>query len=126
MAKITNVGMFVSDLEGAKDFFMKTFDATVHCVYNEEENNYYSYILDFAEGPRLELMTKPEVVDNAKDPNRTGYAHICIKVESEDRLNQIIAAYKEAGYQILYETATVGGKEMRAVAFEDNVIEVCY
>lgn len=126
MAKITNVGLFVKDLEAAKSFFEETFGATVHCIYNEEENNYYSYILDFAEGPRLELMTKPEIVDTKKDRNRTGYAHICIKVESLEKLNEIIAKFKGAGYEILYEPATDGGKEMRAIAYEDNVIEVCY
>lgn len=126
MAKITNVGIFVSDLEAAREFFERTFGATVHCTYNEEENDYYSYIMDLADGPRIELMTKPQIVDQQKDCNRTGYAHICIKVESEERLNEIIASFKEAGYEILYEPATVGGKEVRAVAFEDNVIEVCY
>ena len=29
-------------------------------------------------------------------------------------------------YEILYEPATVGGQEFRAIMFEDNIIEVCY
>lgn len=125
MAKITNVGLFVKDLEAARRFFEETFGATVHAVYNEEENEYYSYILDLSEGPRIELMTKPEIVDQKKDRNRTGFAHLCIKVESRERLDEVIASFKKAGYEILYEPATTGGREVRAIAFEDNVLEVC-
>ena len=32
--KIGNVGIFVKDLEGAKDFFMDYFGAEVYATYN--------------------------------------------------------------------------------------------
>lgn len=126
MAEIINVGIFVSDLEAAREFFERTFGATVDFAYDEEDEGYRSYIMRLADGPRIELMTKPQVVDQEKDPSRTGYAHICVKVEGEARLNEILAAFREAGYEVLYEPATVGGTEARVVAFEGNVIEVCY
>ncbi len=122
--RISIVGMFVKDLEKAKDFFVSYFGAQVHAVYNEEENGFYSYILKFDEGPKLELMTKPEIVDEKKDPNRTGFVHICLKVDSREKLDEITERFKADGYQILYEPATVGGKETRAITFEDNILEV--
>lgn len=122
--RISIVGMFVKDLEKAKDFFVDYFGAEVHAVYNEEDTGFRSYILKFEEGPKLELMTKPEIVDQEKNPNRTGFVHICIKVESREKLDEIIAKFKAAGYEILYEPATVGGKEVRAITFEDNILEV--
>ena len=73
--KIGNVGIFVKDLEGAKNFFTDYFGAEVYATYNEEENNYYSYIMKLGDGAKLELMTKPEIVDTPKDPNRTGFVH---------------------------------------------------
>ncbi|HIR84954.1 MAG TPA: VOC family protein [Candidatus Galloscillospira excrementavium] len=121
--RISNVGMFVKDLEGAKKFFVDYFGAVEHAVY-EEDNGFKSYILKFDEGPKLELMTKPEIVDEKKDPNRTGFAHICLKVDSREQLDEITEKFRAAGYKILYEPATVGGKETRAIAFEDNVLEV--
>ena len=123
--KISNVGIFVKDLEGAKNFFMNYFGAEVHAVYNEEENNYYSYIMKMGEGAKLELMTKPEIVDEKKDPNRTGFVHICVKVDSREKLDEIIAKIKADGYHIFYEPATTGGKEIRAVTYEDLILEVC-
>ncbi|MCI9263971.1 MAG: glyoxalase [Oscillospiraceae bacterium] len=121
--RISIVGMFVKDLEGAKDFFMECFGAEIHNYY-EEDNGFKSYILKFEEGPKLELMTKPEIVDQKKEPNRTGFVHICLKVESFEKLDEIIAKFKAKGFEILYEPATVGGKEVRAITFEDNILEV--
>ena len=121
--RISNVGMFVKDLERAKDFFVEYFHATVHCQY-QEDNGFKEYILKFDEGPKLEIMTKPEIVDEKKNINRTGFIHICFKVDSLDQLNDITEKFRSAGYQILYEPKTVGGKETRAIAFEDNILEV--
>ena len=122
---IGNVGIFVKDLKGARRFFESYFGARLLKSYNEPENNYYSYIMKIGDGAKLELMTKPEIVDEKKDPNRTGYAHICIKLDSREALDEVIAKVKADGCHIFYEPATTGGKEIRAVMFEDNVLEVC-
>ena len=71
--RIGNVGIFVKDLAGARKFFEDYFGATLLKTYNEEENNYYSDILQLDEGAWIELMTKPEIVDAPKDLNRTGH-----------------------------------------------------
>ena len=86
--RISNVGMFVKDLERAKDFFVEYFHATVHCQY-QEDNGFKEYILKFDEGPKLEIMTKPEIVDEKKNINRTGFIHICFKVDSIEQLNDL-------------------------------------
>lgn len=124
--RISNVGMYVKDLEGARRFFEDYFGATVASVYNEPENKYFSYIMKFDEGPKIEIMTKPEIVDEKKNRNRTGFIHICIKVENKETLDKIIAKMHKDGYEILYEPAETGGKEVRAITFEDNILEVCY
>mgnify|MGYP003364506329 CR=1 FL=1 len=107
--RISNVGLFVKDLEGARKFFEDFFGAQVHATY-EEDDGYKSYIMKF---------------DEKKDPNRTGFVHICIKVDSREKLDEIIAKFKAANYTILYEPATNGGNEVRAITFEDNILEVC-
>ena len=125
--RIGNAGIFVKDLEGAKKFFEDYFGATVLKTYNEEENNYYSYILQLDEGAWIELMTKPGIVDEPKDPNRTGLAHICIKVDTRPELDEIIKKFKQDGDKIQYEPSSpVGDGEVRAVTFEDIVLEVNY
>ena len=66
--RISNVGLFVKDLEGARKFFEDFFGAQVHATY-EEDDGYKSYIMKFDENPKLELMSKPTVVDEKKDPS---------------------------------------------------------
>ena len=123
--RISNVGLMVKDLEAARVFFEEFFGATVHAQYSED-NGYRSYIMKFDENPKIELMSKPELIDVDKNRNDAGYIHICIKVDSEEKFEEILNKTKAAGYEILYEPATVGGQEFRAIMFEDNIIEVCY
>ncbi len=75
----------------------------------------------------IELMTKPGVVDIEKDPNRLGLAHVCICADTREQLNTIIERFKKDGYRIQYEPSNPDGPgEVRAVTFEDIVIEVNY
>ena len=124
---LRNVGIFVKDLEGAKTFFESYFGAKVLKTYDEPENGYYSYIMELDGRGWIELMTKPGVVDIEKDPNRLGLAHVCICADTREQLNTIIARFKEDGYKIQYEPSKPDGPgEVRAVTFEDIVIEVNY
>ena len=124
---LKNVGIFVKDLEGAKSFFERYFHAKVLKTYDEPEKNYYSYILEFDGQAWLELMTKPEIVDSPKDPNRSGIAHVCFKIDTREELNKIIEGFKKDGYKIQYEPSSPEGPgEVRAITFEDIVIEANY
>ena len=122
---LRNVGIFVKNLEGAKAFFESYFGAKVLKTWNEPENGYYSYIMELDGRGWIELMTKPGVVDIEKDPNRLGLAHVCICADTREQLNTIIERFKKDGYRIQYEPSKPDGPgEVRAVTFEDIVIEV--
>ena len=124
---LRNVGIFVKDLEGAKAFFESYFGAKVLKTWDEPENGYYSYIMELDGRGWIELMTKPGVVDIEKDPNRLGLAHVCICADTREQLNTIIERFKKDGYRIQYEPSNPDGPgEVRAVTFEDIVIEVNY
>ena len=124
---LRNVGIFVKDLEGARAFFESYFGAKVLKTYDNPEKNYYSYIMELNGPGWIELMSKPEVVDLGQDPNRLGLAHICICTDTREQLNTIIRRFKEDGYTIQYEPSEPDGPgEVRAVTFEDIVIEVNY
>ncbi len=124
---LRNVGIFVKDLEGARAFFESYFGAKVLKTYDNPEKNYYSYIMELNGPGWIELMCKPETLDIRKDPNRLGLAHICICADTREQLNTIIDRFKKDGYTIQYEPSSPEGPgEVRAVTFEDIVIEVNY
>ena len=83
---LKNVGIFVKDLEGAKKFFESYFHAKVLKTFDNPDKGYYSYILELDGQAWIELMTKPESVEAPKDPNRTGLAHICFKIDTREEL----------------------------------------
>ena len=125
--KIVNAGIYVKDLEKVKDFFVSYFDAGVSRTINNEESGFHSYILSLDEGAQIELMNKPGLVDEPKDPNRTGLAHICILTDTREKLDEVIKGFKKDGYTIQYEpTSPEGPGEVRAVTIEDIILEVAY
>jgi len=123
--RISNVGLMVKDLEGARKFFEDFFGAVVHAEYSED-NGYRSYIMKFDENPKIELMSKPEIREVEKTKNDTGFIHICIKVDSKEKFDEILAKVEKANYEVLYGPATGSAHEFRAICFEDNILEVCY
>lgn len=127
--RIANVGILVKDLEGAKAFFESYFGAKVLKTWNEPENGYYSYIMTVGGmgNAWLELMTKPSMVDEPKEPNRSGLTHVCFFASTREELDGIVARMKADGYTIQYEPSNpTGVGEVRAVTFEDIIVEVNY
>ena len=117
--RISNVGLFVKDLEGARKFFEDYFGAQVHATYNED-NGYRSYIMKFDENPKLELMTKPSVVDEKKDPNRTGFVHICIKVDSREKLDDALYAQRLYDIRVIEVCVRIDGDYIRKICDGEN------
>ena len=64
--KIEHIALYVNDLEAAKDFFVRYFDAVPNGGYHNPRTDFRSYFLTFADGARLELMNKPGMSDEPK------------------------------------------------------------
>lgn len=73
--KLEHVAMYVNDLEGAKNFFMKYLEAVPGELYHNKKTGFRSYFLSFDGGARLEIMNKPDMKDEEKGLVRTGFIH---------------------------------------------------
>lgn len=124
--KIEHIAMYVSDLEAAKDFFVKYFGAVSDNGYHNPTTNFRSYFLGFHDGARLEIMTRPELDDNEKIPFRTGYAHIAFSVGSAGRVDELTRELKAAGYEVISGPRRTGDGyyESCIIGFENNLIEI--
>jgi lactoylglutathione lyase len=124
--KIEHVAMYVNDLETARDFFVKYLGGTSNDGYHNEKTDFCSYFISFEDGARLELMNKPELVDQDKDLNRTGYAHIAFSVGSKEAVNEITDMLRTAGFKIVSGPRTTGDGyyESCIVAIEGNQVEI--
>lgn len=124
--KIEHVAMYVNDLEKAKIFFNKYFDAVASNKYQNAKTGFCSYFLSFDNGVRLEIMNKPDLKDDEKSLHRTGFIHIAFCVGSKQKVDELTAQIKEDGYQILSGPRITGDGyyESCIVGVEGNQIEI--
>ncbi|WP_373820255.1 VOC family protein [Glaesserella sp.] len=124
--KIEHVAMYVNDLEAAKQFFIRYFNATSNAMYHNPRTHFRSYFLSFAEGARLEIMHKPEMQNDEKGLNRTGLIHLAFSVGSKEKVDQLTERLKNDGYLVISGPRTTGDGyyESCVVAIEQNQIEI--
>ena len=123
--KIEHIAMYVNDLEKAKIFFEIYFEAVSSEVYHNAKTDFRSYFLTFADGTRLEIMTKPDLTDSGDFLNRFGYAHIAFSTGSKEAVDSLTLRLKEDGYNVISGPRTTGDGyyESCIIGFEGNLIE---
>ncbi len=123
---IEHIAMYVNDLESARDFFIKYFNATSNDGYHNKTTDFRSYFLSFDDGARLEIMKKPVMEDGEKTSNRTGYIHIAFSVGSKEGVDALTKRLKDDGYEVISGPRTTGDGyyESCIVGIEGNQIEI--
>ena len=124
--KIEHVAMYVNDLEAARDFFVKFFDGVSNGGYYDEKTGFRSYFISFEDGPRLELMNKPDMINDPKPLNRSGYAHIAFSVGSKEKVDELTGRIMAAGFEVVSGPRTTGDGyyESCIVDIENNQVEI--
>ncbi|MBQ3583235.1 MAG: VOC family protein [Lachnospiraceae bacterium] len=123
---IEHIAMYVNNLEQAKEFFIKYFNATANDCYHNKTTNFRSYFLTFDNGTRLEIMNKPDMTDSEKLLTRTGYIHIAFSLGSKEAVDALTTRLKEDGYDIVNGPRTTGDGyyESCIIGIEGNQIEL--
>ena len=123
---IEHVALYVNNLVAARNFFVRYLGGQSNNGYHNPKTGFLSYFITFDGGARLELMNKPEMVDQAKPLNRTGYAHIAFSVGSRERVDALTEELKGAGYEVVSGPRTTGDGyyESCIIAIEGNQIEI--
>lgn len=124
--KIEHVAMYVNDLEGARDFFVKYLGARSNDGYHNTTTDFRSYFLTFDGGARLEIMNKPGMEDLPKGMARTGFIHIAFSLGSKEAVDTLTKRLKEDGYEVLSGPRTTGDGyyESSVLAIEGNQVEL--
>ena len=124
--KIEHIALYVQDLEGARNFFMKYFGARSNEGYHNTKTDFRSYFLTFDDGSRLEIMSRPELADSGGLHNRFGYAHIAFSTGSREQVDALTGRLASDGYPVLSGPRTTGDGyyESCILGFEGNLIEI--
>ena len=124
--KLDHIALYVFDLEQAKDFFIRYFNATANDVYHNPRTGLKTYFLSFSDGARLEIMQHPDVIPTQFEQFRKGFIHIAFSVGSKDNVNILTSRLEQDGYKVLSGPRTTGDGyyESCVQGFEDNLIEI--
>lgn len=123
---IEHIAMYVKELERARDFFIKYFNATSNEGYYNKTTGFRSYFLSFNEGARLEIMNKPKMEDTEKTLTHTGYIHIAFSVGSKEEVNKLTEKIRKDGYSVISGPRVTGDGyyESCIIGIEGNQIEI--
>ena len=124
--RIEHIAMYVNDLEKAKDFFVKYFNAISNEGYYNKTTDFRSYFLSFDDGARLEIMNKPQMMDDEKGINRTGFVHIAFSLGSKDAVDALTEKMRNDGYNVISGPRITGDGyyESCIIGIEGNQIEI--
>lgn len=124
--RIEHIAMYVSDLEAARDFFVKYLGGRSNDGYHNMNTGFRSYFISFDDGARLELMNNPGVADTDKSSEHTGYAHIAFSVGSREKVDELTEKLRGAGYEVKSGPRTTGDGyyESCIAVIEGNIIEI--
>ena len=134
--KIEHIAMYVHDLEKAKEFFVKYFDGKPNEMYHNKATGFRSYFISFEDSARLEIMTRPEIM-NCEEKNsketieknksiREGYVHIAFSVGSKEKVELVTERFRNDGFEVVSGPRTTGDGyyESCIIGIEGNQIEV--
>lgn len=124
--KLDHIALYVLDLEGAKQFFMRYFDASSNEMYHNPRTGLKTYFLSFDNDARLEIMQRPDVVPVPFEPMRQGFIHLAFNVGSRENVDALTRRLEEDGYKVLSGPRVTGDGyyESCVQGFEDNLIEI--
>ena len=124
--RIEHVALYVSALALARAFFVRYFGGSSNALYHNEKTGFRSYFISFADGARLELMTKPDLVLQDKALYLAGYAHLAFSLGSKEKVDALTEQLRAAGYEVISGPRTTGDGyyESCILDFEGNQIEL--
>jgi lactoylglutathione lyase len=100
--QLTHTALYVHNLEGMKDFYIRYFGAEANQKYQNPKTGLQTYFLSFgAGGARLELMTRPDLAERNKSAQAYGYTHIAFQLGSREAVDALTKILAEAGCPVL-------------------------
>ena len=110
--KIEHAALYVSDLAGARDFFVRCLGAASNEGYHNPKTGFRSYFLRFEDGARLELMQAPGAL------SCPGYGHLAFCLGSRAAVDELTARLRSDGYPV------VSGPRVTGDGYYESCIEV--
>ena len=114
--KIEHVAIWVKDIDRVCEFYRKYFGGVVQPLYHNPAKQFTSRFVTFEDGARLEIMHRPDIVNN--NVGTAEMFHVKpLQGECSDHICMGIAEPKEVGHEVsqhlgfTHLSFSVGSKE---------------
>lgn len=125
--RIEHIAIWVEDLEIIKSFYTEYFNMTSSPKYVNNKKNFSSYFLAFEAGARIEIMHRPDILEQ-NDPKGTtnGLTHFSISVGNKGKVDELTEQLRNKGFKIFGEPRTTGDGYYESVVLdpEGNHVEI--
>ena len=126
---LEHVAIWTDKLEELKDYYVKYYEGTANNKYINEKKQFQSYFITFNSGARLELMTMPDIPDNANDriiAQHKGIIHLAFGVNTMQEVDEKAKQLHANGFKILSGPRKTGDGyyEFETLDPDSNRIEV--
>ena len=102
MPRIEHVALWTEDIARLARFYTEYFGASIGPKYANPSKGFESRFLTFQDGARLELM-KPSVLhpmERDSSVHRMGLTHLAFSLGSENRVDELTATLRAAGFGV--------------------------
>lgn len=107
--KIEHIALYCIDLEQMRSFFTDLLGCVAGEMYHNKKLNFKSYFLTFPDnGCRLEIMTRPEIDKEQRNPLRAGLIHIAVALGTREAVDETTARIVAHGYECISFPHTTG------------------
>ena len=97
---IEHAALYTIDLERARAFYETYFDGAAGKLYHNPETGLQTYFISFADGARLELMTRPELEEGERSRLWTGWSHLAFKAGTRENVDALTERLRADGYEV--------------------------
>lgn len=123
---VDHIAIYVGNLEAAKNFYVKYFNAIPNNKYHNPKTSLETYFLSFDSGARLEIMSRPNLAAAPTSPLRRGIIHLAFKLGSRELVDAKTEQLRTDGYKIISNPRITGDAYYEACVSdnEGNFIEI--
>lgn len=124
--RIEHIAIWVSDLDLMRQFYEKYFNALSNQKYHNNRTGFMSYFLWFENSARIEIMTRPDILQERSKDTTLGYAHFAFSVGSKEKVLELTELLRQDGYRVAGEPRTTGDGYFESVIQDPdgNLVEI--
>ena len=98
--RIDHAALYTADLERSRAFYEKYFDGTAGKQYHNLHTGLKTYFISFADGARLELMTRPALEESERSRRWAGWTHLAFKAGTRENVDALTERLRADGYEV--------------------------